>query len=113
MTKPTAAKLATAARESVRATDTPPDDLVEFPPEVRAACADLPPLVPTERTLEWSGYSKPGWWKGMAEGRFPRPVKLGPNRVAWLRSDLARWLASRVAVRTAAAEAAAARAGGE
>lgn len=89
-----------------------PADLAGFPLEVRAAVAELPPLVSTEDTLKWSGYSKPGWWKGMAEGRFPRPVKIGPNRVAWLRSDLAAWLADRVAARTAAEAKATQRAGG-
>lgn len=28
------------------------------------------------------------WWKGVAEGRFPAPVKLGPNTTAWRVSDI-------------------------
>lgn len=75
------------------------EDLANMPVEVRAAVAHLPPLVSTAQTLAWVGYSKPGWWKGIAEGRFPKPIKIGPNRVAWLRSDLAQWLAQRIAAR--------------
>ena len=28
------------------------------------------------------------WWAGVAEGRFPRPVKLGPNTTAWRFEDI-------------------------
>ena len=84
------------------------DPLAGFPPEVRDACADLPPLVPLEAVTGWSGYSRPGLYKAMNRGTFPRPLKLGPNRIAWTRVDLARWLAGRVAVRAAAADAGAA-----
>jgi prophage regulatory protein len=92
--------------------DLPSDPLAGFAPEVRDACAALPPLVLLPAVAKWSGFSVPGLYKSMDRGTFPRPIKLGPNRVAWLRSDLARWLADRVATRAAAAEAAAARAGG-
>jgi len=92
--------------------DTSADPLAGFPPEVRDACAALPPLVPLEAVTEWSGYSRPGLYKCMDAGRFPRPLKLGLNRIAWSRVDLARWLADRVATRAAAAEVAAARAAG-
>jgi predicted DNA-binding transcriptional regulator AlpA len=27
--------------------------------------------------------SKSTWWAGVAEGRFPKPVKLGPRTTAW------------------------------
>jgi prophage regulatory protein len=92
--------------------DLPSDPLASLPPEVRDAVAELPPLVLLPAVAKWSGYSAPGVYKSMDRGTFPRPIKLGPNRVAWLRSDLARWLASRVATRAAAAEAAARRRGG-
>ena len=28
------------------------------------------------------------WWKGIADGRFPRPVKLGPRVSAWRKSEI-------------------------
>ena len=32
--------------------------------------------------------SKSAWWAGVKEGRFPRPVKLGPRTTAWRASDV-------------------------
>jgi predicted DNA-binding transcriptional regulator AlpA len=34
--------------------------------------------------------SKSAWWKGVAEGRFPQPVKLGPRTTAWRATDIRR-----------------------
>lgn len=31
---------------------------------------------------------KSSWWRGVAEGRFPKPIKLGPRTSAWLASDI-------------------------
>lgn len=28
------------------------------------------------------------WWKGVREGRFPQPVKLGPRTTAWRVEDV-------------------------
>jgi len=35
-------------------------------------------------------------------GRFPRRVRVGANRVAWLQSEIEAWIAARVAERTSA-----------
>ncbi len=75
------------------------DPLAEFPPEVRDACAALPPLVMLPAVAEWAGYSVPGIYKAIDKGTFPRPLKLGLSRIAWTRVDLARWLAGRVSAR--------------
>ena len=32
--------------------------------------------------------SKSTWWNGVAEGRFPKPVKLGPRTTAWRVEDI-------------------------
>ena len=32
--------------------------------------------------------SASSWWAGVAEGRFPKPVKLGPNITAWRWEDI-------------------------
>jgi prophage regulatory protein len=34
-------------------------------------------------------------------GRFPRRIRLGANRVAWLEHDIARWIEARIAERDA------------
>jgi prophage regulatory protein len=36
-----------------------------------------------------------------AAGKFPRRVRLGPNRVAWLLSEVDAWVSERLAVREA------------
>jgi prophage regulatory protein len=32
--------------------------------------------------------SKSTWWAGVKAGRFPKPVKLGPNTTAWRVEDI-------------------------
>lgn len=32
-----------------------------------------------------------------AQGKFPRPIKLGPRASGWLESEINQWLAERVA----------------
>ncbi|MEF2144883.1 MAG: AlpA family phage regulatory protein [Desulfovibrionaceae bacterium] len=34
--------------------------------------------------------AKSTWWLGVREGRYPRPVKLGPRCSAWRLSDIRR-----------------------
>lgn len=34
--------------------------------------------------------SKSTWWQGIRDGRFPRPVKLGPRITAWRVEDIRR-----------------------
>jgi len=45
----------------------------------RNASPPLEPIFPI---------SASSWWAGVAEGRFPKPVKLGPNTTAWRREDI-------------------------
>ena len=32
--------------------------------------------------------SKSSWWAGVADGRFPQPIKLGPKTTCWRESDV-------------------------
>jgi prophage regulatory protein len=32
--------------------------------------------------------SKSTWWQGVKDGRFPKPVKLGPKTIAWRVEDI-------------------------
>ena len=41
---------------------------------------NTPPIIPV---------SKSTWWAGVKEGRFPKPVKLGPSITAWRVEDIA------------------------
>lgn len=38
-------------------------------------------------------------YRWVNESRFPRPVRLGPRRSAWLSSEVAQWQAARAAER--------------
>lgn len=31
---------------------------------------------------------KTAWWNGVKEGRYPKPVKLGPRTTAWRAEDI-------------------------
>lgn len=39
----------------------------------------IPALIPV---------SKSTWWQGVKDGRFPKPVKLGPRTTAWRVEDI-------------------------
>jgi len=39
----------------------------------------IPPIIPI---------GKSAWWQGIKDGRFPKPVKLGPRTVAWRVQDI-------------------------
>lgn len=39
----------------------------------------IPPLIPVKKSC---------WWAGVASGRFPKPVKLGPRVTVWRVEDI-------------------------
>lgn len=41
------------------------------------------------QVLELIPVCKSAWWQGCKEGRFPKPIKLGPRTSAWRASDIA------------------------
>lgn len=45
----------------------------------------IPPIIPVKKTC---------WWDGIKEGRFPKPVKLGPRVTAWRVEDIRALIAS-------------------
>lgn len=45
----------------------------------RRPCQAIPAIIPV---------SKSSWWAGVASGKFPQPVKLGPRTTAWRVSDI-------------------------
>ena len=53
------------------------------------------PVLPTTcgflrlpQVLSLYPVSKSTWWKGVAEGRYPKPVKLGERATAWRAEDI-------------------------
>jgi prophage regulatory protein len=57
-----------------------------------------------ERLISWAEveaavpYSRVHIWRLIRNGEFPAPVNLGPRRVAFRESELAKWLESRQTV---------------
>jgi len=47
----------------------------------------IPPLIPIGKST---------WWAGVKNGRFPKPVKLGPRTTAWRVEDIRQLLAQGV-----------------
>jgi len=41
--------------------------------------------------------SKSTWWAGIKDGRFPKPIKLGPRTTAWRVEDIRRFIENGVA----------------
>lgn len=39
----------------------------------------IPPIIPIKKSC---------WWAGVASGRFPKPVKLGPRVTVWRVEDI-------------------------
>lgn len=39
----------------------------------------IPAIIPISRT---------SWWKGVKNGRFPKPIQLGPKTVVWRVEDI-------------------------
>ena len=48
------------------------------------------PIVETD-----TGLSRSGIYALMAKNEFPKPVRLGPQSVAWRQSEVQAWIASR------------------
>lgn len=48
-----------------------------------------------ERVVEKTGLSRTTIWRMEKRGDFPDRIKLSPNRVGWLESDVDEWIESR------------------
>lgn len=40
-------------------------------------------------------YSRSAIYRKVANGEFPKPIKLGARAIAWVESDVQRWMAER------------------
>jgi prophage regulatory protein len=45
-------------------------------------------LLRLPQVLEIIPISKSTWWAGVASGKYPQPIKLGPKITCWRLSDL-------------------------
>jgi prophage regulatory protein len=51
---------------------------------------------------EATGLKKSAIYERIADGRFSKPISLGPQAVGWLESEVNDWIAQRVAERDTA-----------
>lgn len=49
-------------------------------------------LLRLPQVLEIIPVSKSAWWQGCKDGRYPKPVKLGPRTTVWKASDIAAFM---------------------
>lgn len=58
-----------------------------------------PRLIRFGEVLRRTGVSRPRIYALIAEGRFPKQVRLGPLSVAFVESEVDEWISSRIADR--------------
>lgn len=61
-------------------------------------------FIPMDEVIDRVSFSKTHIYRKIAAGTFPRPVPLGPHKVAWLESEISDWMAGRVDAREAKEE---------
>jgi prophage regulatory protein len=52
-------------------------------------------LIDMKRVTEMTTLSRTTLWRMVRQGRFPRPIKISPNRVAWREYDVVDWVQAR------------------
>lgn len=45
------------------------------------------------QVLEIFPISKSSWWQGCKEGKYPKPIKLGPRTTVWRSTDIEKLVA--------------------
>ena len=56
-------------------------------------------LIKLKTVMECTGLARSTVYKFIAEGRFPKPVKLGPRMVAWVEGEIQQWILERIGER--------------
>jgi len=56
---------------------------------------DFDPVLRLPQVAAMTTYSRAHIYRMMDAELFPRPIRLGPNRVAWRRSAIEAWVADR------------------
>lgn len=63
----------------------------------------IPPRLLRRREVERRvGRSRSSIYALIADGRFPRPVRVGARAVRWVEAEVDSWIAARIAEREAA-----------
>ncbi len=48
------------------------------------------------KTSAKSGLSKPSIYRKVADGTFPKPIKLGKRAIGWLEKDIEDWISNQI-----------------
>ena len=56
-------------------------------------------LIKLKQVMDCTGLARSTVYKFMADGQFPKPVKLGSKMVAWVESEVLAWIQERVSAR--------------
>lgn len=62
-------------------------------------------LTPDQLPEKGIRFSRPHLWRLVKEKQFPRPIKLGATRIAWVETEIDAWLRAKVAKRDSSGEA--------
>ena len=49
-------------------------------------------LLHLPQVLKIIPISKSAWWQGCKDGRYPKPIKLGPRTTVWKASDISAFM---------------------
>jgi len=60
-------------------------------------------LIKLKTVMDCTGLARSTVYKFIAEGRFPKPVKLGARMVAWVESEIQEWIQEKIEQREFAA----------
>jgi predicted DNA-binding transcriptional regulator AlpA len=56
--------------------------------------ATLPTLLTARQVYELLGLDKRSFYRELAAGRIPKPIRVGLNRTRWRSDDLRKWMDS-------------------
>lgn len=56
-------------------------------------------FISQEEVCQTVGLSRQEIWRRRRAGDFPKPVKLGTRRIAYLKSEIEAWIAERISER--------------
>ncbi len=56
-------------------------------------------LIPLRDVLARTGLKRSTLYVRIGRGQFPKPVRLGPNRVGWVEQEVEDWIRARIAER--------------
>ena len=56
-------------------------------------------FIPLRDVLDCTSFSKTHIYRLINAGQFPRPVPIGPHRVAFVESEVAAWMDARLQLR--------------